>query len=84
VNLSQRLQQVAAAGETVVSEATLQALSRPVDTVPLGAQMVKGRDTPVTAYKLTHLAGGPVAGGPVAGGPAAGARPNEMTTRTGA
>jgi class 3 adenylate cyclase/ActR/RegA family two-component response regulator len=74
VNLSQRLQQFAAAGETVVSEATLQALSGPVDTVPLGAQMVKGRDTPVTAYKIIHLAGGS----------GAAARPNEMTTRTGA
>jgi class 3 adenylate cyclase len=74
VNLSQRLQQFAAAGETVVSEATLRALSSPVDTVPLGAQMVKGRDTPVTAYKIIHLAGGP----------GAAARPNEMTTRTGA
>src|SRR3984957_10973582 len=74
VNLSQRLQQFAAAGETVVSEATLQALSRAVDTVPLGARMVKGRDTPVTAFKIIHLAGG--------SGTAA--RPNEMTTRMGA
>ena len=56
VNLSQRLQQFAAAGETVLSEATLQALSRPVQTVALGAQMVKGRDTPVTAYKIINLA----------------------------
>ena len=74
VNLSQRLQQFAAAGETVLSEATLQALSRPVDTVPLGARMVKGRDTPVTAYKIIHLAAGS----------GAAARPNEMTTRMGA
>ncbi len=74
VNLSQRLQQFAAAGETVVSEATLRALSRPVDTVPLGARMVKGRDTPVTAYKIIHLADG-------SGAPA---RTTEMTTRTGA
>ena len=56
VNLSQRLQQFAAAGETVLSEATLAALSRPVPTVPLGARMVKGRDTPVTAFKIIHLA----------------------------
>jgi class 3 adenylate cyclase len=74
VNLSQRLQQFAAAGETVVSEATLRALSRPVDTVPLGARMVKGRDTPVTAFKIINLAGGS----------GAAARPNEMTTRMGA
>jgi adenylate cyclase len=74
VNLSQRLQQFAAAGETVVSEATLRALSRPVDTVPLGARMVKGRDTPVTAFKIINLASGS----------GAAARPNEMTTRMGA
>jgi adenylate cyclase len=74
VNLSQRLQQFAAAGETVVSEATLRALSSPVETMPLGARMVKGRDTPVTAYKIIHLAGGS----------GAAARTTEMTTRMGA
>src|SRR6266436_5061348 len=56
VNLSQRLQQFAGPGETVLSEATLQALSGPVQTIPLGAQMVKGRDTPVTAFKIINLA----------------------------
>jgi class 3 adenylate cyclase/ActR/RegA family two-component response regulator len=56
VNLSQRLQQFAGAGETVLSEATLRALSTPVQAIPLGAQMVKGRETPVTAYKITQLA----------------------------
>ncbi len=57
VNLSQRLQQFAEAGETVLSEATLKALSRPVPAIPLGARMVKGRDTPVVAYKITGMAG---------------------------
>jgi class 3 adenylate cyclase/DNA-binding NarL/FixJ family response regulator len=52
VNLSQRLQTLAAAGETVLSEATSQALSVPADTIALGSQLVKGRDTPVNAYKL--------------------------------
>jgi adenylate cyclase len=52
VNLSQRLQQLAAAGETVLSEATVKALSAPVGVLPLPAQMVKGRDTPVVAFKL--------------------------------
>jgi adenylate cyclase len=52
VNLCQRLQQLADRGETVLSEATLRALSAPPDTVPLGAQLVKGRDTPVVAYKI--------------------------------
>jgi adenylate cyclase len=61
VNLSQRLQQFAAAGETVLSEATVKALAEPVDLVPLPLQMVKGRDTPVVAFKLTQEnAGGPL------------------------
>ncbi len=52
VNLSQRLQQLAAAGETVLSEATLRALTCEVSTLALEEQLVKGRDTPVVAYKL--------------------------------
>jgi len=52
VNLAQRLQQFAEAGETVLSEPTCQLASAPLATVPLGAQMVKGRDTPVVAFKL--------------------------------
>jgi adenylate cyclase len=52
VNLSQRLQQLAAAGETVLSEATVKALAAPVEVLPLPAQIVKGRDTPVVAFKL--------------------------------
>jgi class 3 adenylate cyclase/ActR/RegA family two-component response regulator len=53
VNLSQRLQQLAEPGETVLSQATLAALRTRVPAVPLGPQLVKGRDTPVTAYKIT-------------------------------
>ncbi len=53
VNLSQRLQQFAAAGETVLSEATVKAMSAPVNLIPLPPQLVKGRDTPVVAFKLT-------------------------------
>jgi len=52
VNLSQRLQQLASAGETVLSEATVRALTCEVATVALGEQLVKGRDTPVVAYKV--------------------------------
>src|SRR3984957_19698785 len=52
VNLSQRLQQLADAGETVLSEATLATLTTAADTVALPPQLVKGRDTPVVAYKL--------------------------------
>lgn len=55
VNLSQRLQQLGSAGETVMSEATLLALSAPVETIRLEEQLVKGRDTPVVAFKILAL-----------------------------
>jgi adenylate cyclase len=58
VNLSQRLQQLADPGETVLSEATLQALRTLPVVVPLGPQYVKGRAAPVTAYKITNHADG--------------------------
>jgi class 3 adenylate cyclase/ActR/RegA family two-component response regulator len=60
VNLSQRLQQLADAGETVVSEPTLQALAQIVPAEALPPQLVKGRDTPVVAYKLLHDAADPL------------------------
>jgi class 3 adenylate cyclase len=53
VNLAQRLQQFAEAGETVLSEPTCRLATTDLATVPLGAQMVKGRDTPVVAFKLS-------------------------------
>jgi adenylate cyclase len=56
VNLSQRLQQLADAGETVLSEATLRALGTRVPATPLGPQHVKGREAPVTAYKIINQA----------------------------
>ena len=56
VNLSQRLQQLADAGETVLSEATLQALGTQVPAAPLGPRYVKGREAPVTAYKIIDQA----------------------------
>jgi adenylate cyclase len=52
VNLTQRIQQWAAAGETVLSEPTHTALTVEVDAEELPAQTVKGRATPVHAYKL--------------------------------
>ena len=55
VNLTQRLQQLASAGETVISEPTKNALSLDLDVVELDAQLVKGRDTPVVAYKILAL-----------------------------
>jgi adenylate cyclase len=73
VNLCQRLQQLADKGETVLSEATVKALGEAVDTVLLGSQQVKGRDTPVVVYKIVCRAGQSAAG-PV----------NSTTTRTGA
>src|SRR6476620_3337695 len=57
VNLCQRLQQLADKGETVLSEATLKALKTAVDAVLIGSQHVKGRATPVIAYKIACSAG---------------------------
>jgi class 3 adenylate cyclase/DNA-binding NarL/FixJ family response regulator len=56
VNLSQRLQQLAEPGETVLSEATLKTLHTEIPAVALGAQRVKGRETPVIAYKILNHA----------------------------
>src|SRR6266571_6805990 len=56
VNLSQRLQQLAAAGETVLSGATRKALTAPLSAVELPAQLVKGRDTAIIAYKIMQSA----------------------------
>src|SRR5579859_3316402 len=47
VNLSQRLQQLADSGETVLSEATVKAWRAPRSTLALPPQLVKGRETPV-------------------------------------
>src|SRR6266566_776199 len=55
VNLSQRLQQLADPGETVLSEATFKALRTEVPAAALGAQRVKGRDAPVFAYKINRV-----------------------------
>lgn len=52
VNLTQRLQQWAEPGETVLTEATWQALLVPVEAEALAPAVVKGRDTPVQGYKL--------------------------------
>jgi len=53
VNLCQRLQQFASPGETVLSEATWNTLTTTPDQFEqLGEQLVKGRDTPVIAYRL--------------------------------
>jgi class 3 adenylate cyclase/ActR/RegA family two-component response regulator len=62
VNLAQRLQQLADRGETVLSEPTFTALSAPAVTVRLGSQRVKGRETPVVAYKIACQAAQPAPG----------------------
>jgi class 3 adenylate cyclase/DNA-binding NarL/FixJ family response regulator len=59
VNLAQRLQDLARpAGTTVLSGATVAALSSSPRLDPLGSQSVKGRETPVDAYRLVALEGG--------------------------
>jgi DNA-binding NarL/FixJ family response regulator/class 3 adenylate cyclase len=52
VNLAQRLQGLAAGGETVLSEATLAALPTPVEVQALEPTRVKGREAVVKAYRL--------------------------------
>jgi len=56
VNLCQRLQQLAAAGQTVLSEATWGALTdQPSGAEHLDTEIVKGRDTPVRPYRIGSL-----------------------------
>jgi class 3 adenylate cyclase/DNA-binding NarL/FixJ family response regulator len=88
VNLSQRLQQLAAAGETVLSEGTVKSLTIQVEFVPLSAQRVKGRDAPVISYQIFAQVG------PLSAESASPGRPGrttddttttgDTTTRTGA
>ena len=57
VNLTQRLQQWAEPGQTVMSEATHAALCMPVEAVALEPALVKGRQSPVTAYRIDPVNG---------------------------
>ena len=57
VNLTQRLQQWAEPGETVLSERTWEALDAKPDADELEPQLVKGRANPVRAYRLPRRAG---------------------------
>jgi class 3 adenylate cyclase/DNA-binding NarL/FixJ family response regulator len=52
VNLAQRLQQWADPGETVLSEATYQALDHPPPAVAIPPALVKGREAPVSGWKI--------------------------------
>jgi class 3 adenylate cyclase/DNA-binding NarL/FixJ family response regulator len=59
VNLAQRLQDLARpAGTTVLSGATVDALRVPPAVEAMGEQFVKGRETPIEAYRVTQPAGG--------------------------
>ena len=54
VNLGQRLQQLAAPGQTVLSDATWAVLTEPpAEAEKLEPQLVKGREAPVVAYRFT-------------------------------
>jgi class 3 adenylate cyclase/DNA-binding NarL/FixJ family response regulator len=57
VNLTQRLQQWAEPGETVLSEASWRALSSAPDGEALQPEVVKGRAAPVQAYRFPRRAG---------------------------
>jgi class 3 adenylate cyclase/DNA-binding NarL/FixJ family response regulator len=52
VNLSQRLQQWALAGETILHDATRAALTSPVEAETLAPALVKGREAPVLAHRF--------------------------------
>jgi class 3 adenylate cyclase/ActR/RegA family two-component response regulator len=52
VNLAQRLQQWAQGGQTVLSEPTHAGLSHPPAAERLAPELVKGRQTPVGAYRV--------------------------------
>jgi adenylate cyclase len=54
VNLAQRLQDLARpAGRIVMGESTYEALREPVEAERLDSLVVKGRETPVQAYRVT-------------------------------
>ena len=57
VNLAQRLQQWAEGGQTVLSEPTFAALPRAPEAERLEPALVKGRQTPVGAYRLGAAVG---------------------------
>ena len=57
VNLAQRLQQWASNGETVLSESTFTALSRPIKAIRLEPAQVKGRKSLVHAYRIEEAEG---------------------------
>ncbi|MGH9095172.1 MAG: adenylate/guanylate cyclase domain-containing protein, partial [Acidimicrobiales bacterium] len=57
VNLAQRLQQWAEPGVSVLSDATYMAFSNPPAAEPIPPALVKGRDTPVGAWRIPAAPG---------------------------
>ena len=57
VNLTQRLQQWAEAGEVVLSGPTYDALTTAVECEPMEPALVKGRHAPVRAYRIPRRSG---------------------------
>ncbi len=57
VNLTQRLQQWAQPGETILSEATWEALAQKPAAEQLDPEAVKGRVAPVQAYRVAAVTG---------------------------
>jgi len=55
VNIAARLEQAAGVDEIILGEATYHLVRDLVDVDPLGDLSVKGRDTPVAAYRLAKL-----------------------------
>ena len=64
VNLSQRLQQLARPGEVILSSATRAALRQPVEGEDLEPTLVKGRQAPVSAFRIPSPPGPPLPAGP--------------------
>jgi class 3 adenylate cyclase len=60
VNLAQRLQQWASPGQTVLSVTTYESLADPPSAEELPPALVKGRDTPVAAWRLSAVADEPM------------------------
>ena len=56
VNLTQRIQQWAEPGETVMTRATWEACTQAIDVDELEPALVKGRETPVIAYRFPRRA----------------------------
>jgi class 3 adenylate cyclase len=57
INVAARLEGVAEPGTVVIGETTYRAIHPPPEVEPLGTLELKGRQQPVEAYRLLHLAG---------------------------